>query len=253
MHVVEINGRRYAQFEELRAEAGLLHAFSTRPADLSPRPGRDQAFCAVRRQAMVADLRLDPRRLRYCGQVHEGHIVHVSDPNRGGMLPRCDGVLTGLPGTALMCFSADCPLVLLYDPACPAVGLAHAGWRCTVAGIVGHLVERMVSELHCERARLRAAIGPGAGPCCYEVQQDVLSAAADLPDRERLFPQRDGHTYFDLWEANRLQLVAAGVPPRQIEVAGVCTMCAGHELFFSFRREGRGCGHFGLLAALAPV
>lgn len=57
--------------------------------------------------------------------------------------------------------------------------------------------------------------------------------------------------YFDLWAANRAQLIATGVRSERIETAGVCTMC-DRELFFSFRREGANCGHFGLLAALTP-
>ena len=92
-------------------------------------------------------------------------------------------------------------------------------------------------------------MGPGAGPCCYEVQDDVYEAAAVLSARERCFQRRDGRLYFDLWEANRTQLVDTGVAAEQIEAAGLCTLCH-NDVFYSYRREGAGCGHFALLAAL---
>ena len=96
---------------------------------------------------------------------------------------------------------------------------------------------------------LRAGIGPSAGPCCYEVKDDVREAARMLAGATELFPQRDGRMYFDLWRANRNQLVARGVNSVSIEIAGICTMCR-NDMFFSFRREGAGCGHFALMAAL---
>jgi copper oxidase (laccase) domain-containing protein len=96
---------------------------------------------------------------------------------------------------------------------------------------------------------LLAGVGPSAGPTRYEVGEEVYEAAAGLPERERFFPRRDGRLYFDLWEANRSQLVFAGVSPENIEVAGICTI-SRTDLFYSYRREGPGCGHFCLLAGV---
>jgi copper oxidase (laccase) domain-containing protein len=81
------------------------------------------------------------------------------------------------------------------------------------------------------------------------VQDDVYEAAAVLPDRTRLFVRRGKRLYFDLWEANRSQLEQAGVPKEKIEIAGICTMSRS-DLFYSYRQEGSGCGHFCLLAGL---
>lgn len=148
-----------------------------------------------------------------------------------------------------MTFSADCPLLLVYGSSPAVLGVAHASWRCTVAAIARRLVDFMSGALHCAPSTLRAGIGPSAGPCCYEVKEDVHQAAAGLPARETLFEKRDGRVYFDLWRANREQLLAAGLLAENIEIAGICTMCRT-DLFYSFRREGSGCGHFGLMAAL---
>ena len=249
MHFVQIDQRRYAQFPRLRQAAGLVHAFSTRPADLAQRDGPGSADRAAERRAMVADWGLDPARLRYCEQVHEPGLVVVDESCPAGLLAQCDGSLTALPGVPLMTFSADCPLVLAFDPVQRVLGLAHASWRCTVARMTARLIEQMGTQFGCRPADLLAGVGPGAGPCCYEVQGDVYAAAAVLPARDRCFQRRDGRLYFDLWEANRTQFVEMGVAAEQIEAAGLCTLCH-NDVFYSYRREGAGCGHFALLAAL---
>jgi polyphenol oxidase len=249
MHFVQIGERRYAQFPRLRQAAGLVHAFSTRPADLAQREGPSAAKRAVERRTMVADWGLDPARLRYCEQVHEPGLIVVDEACPAGLLARYDGSLTALPDVPLMTFSADCPLVLAFDPVQRVLGMAHASWRCTVARMTARLIERMRVQFGCRSADLLAGVGPGAGPCCYEVQGDVYEAAAELPGRGHYFQRRDGRLYFDLWEANRMQFVESGVAAKQIEAAGLCTLCH-NDVFYSYRREGAGCGHFALLAAL---
>lgn len=250
MELVALGGRRYLQFASLRNEAHLRHALSTRPADVSARGDGQASARAARRASMAGDLGLDADRLHHCVQVHRTQIVAIDEDGPARSLDDTDGVVTMIPGLPVMTFSADCPLVLAYDPVLRVVGLAHASWRCTVARITALLVETMQREYGCRPGTLRAGIGPGAGPCCYEVREDVYAAAAVLDEHEQLFARRDGRMFFDLWEANRRQLVAAGVQPTRIEVAGLCTMCRG-ELLYSFRREGAGCGHFGLMAGIA--
>jgi copper oxidase (laccase) domain-containing protein len=129
------------------------------------------------------------------------------------------------------------------------VGLVHASWRCTCALATRQVIETMRARFGCDPGRMLAGIGPSAGPERYEVKQDVFDAARDLLDRERFFIRRGECLYFDLWAANRAQLEVAGVQPKNIETAGVCTM-TDTERFYSFRREGAGCGHFGLMAGL---
>lgn len=247
MHFVRIENRRYAQFPRLRDEPGLVHAFSTRPLNVYSGDGRT----GDHRQLMARDWDLDPQQLHYCRQVHGTRLVVINADRPGGVLDGCDGVATDLPGVGLMTFSADCPLVLIYDPVGRAVGMVHASWRCTVAQNTRRLVELLANRFGSRPEHMRAGIGPGAGPERYEVGSDVYEAAAGLAERDRFFLRRDDRMYFDLWAANRAQLCAAGVPADRVEVAGICTMTRT-DLFFSYRREGRGCGHFGLLAALVP-
>lgn len=242
METVTIGDRQYLQFSRLRDLPGLIHAFSTRPQNLSPKAPEG----ATARAAMAADWGLRAANLHCCQQVHRPEIA-VATTRTGGVVPQRDGLVTSLPGVGLMTFSADCPLVLIYDPQQNAVGMVHASWRCTVAHAAARLIRTMIAA-GCQTADLHAGVGPGAGPCCYEVQADVYDAAADLPDHDRLFIRRDGRMHFNLWDANRAQLVAGGVPEANIEIAELCTMCRT-DLLFSYRREGKGCGHFALLAA----
>lgn len=252
MHFPEMGGRRYARFETLACLPGLVHAFSTRPHDVSARRDAQQAQRDERRRAMARDWGLNPDRLRYCVQVHEPRIAVVESAQGDGRMEGVDGLVTALPDTPLMTFSADCPLVLVFDARQAVVGMVHASWRCTVARACARLVETLRRRFGCRPDDLFAGVGPSAGPGAYEVQQDVYDAAGGAPWRERCFLRREGRLYFDLWSANRLELERAGVPPERIEVASLCTMTRT-DVFYSFRREGAGCGHFGLMAGIGAA
>ena len=251
MHFFTAADRRYAQFDLLRNQPGLAHAYCLRPLDVSPRRDDHQAARDARRMQMVADLGLASAELCYCIQVHTPEIELITEPRPAGALEGRDAIILTTPAVAGMTFSADCPLVILYEPHRRILGLAHASWRCTVARLTAKVARQMIAQFGCAPDKMLAGIGPGAGPCCYEVKADVYEAAAVLASRDDFFIQRDDKLYFDLWQANRAQLLAAGLPENNIETAGVCTMCR-NDLFYSFRREGPGCGHFGLLAALTP-
>ena len=244
-----VDQRRYAQFSRLRLSPGLRHAFSTRPMDVSARDDERYAERAARRAQMARDFGFDPERLFHTVQVHETKIARITPSSSSGAYPGFDALITNVPGAALMTFSADCPLVLVFDPRRRALGMVHASWRCTVAHASGLLVQALNSAFGCDPRELLAGIGPSAGPAEYEVKDDVWSAAAVLPDRDRLFPRHEGRMFFDLWRANQDELERAGLRPENIEVAGVCTI-SSPEIFYSFRCEGPGCGHFGLLAGL---
>ena len=197
---------------------------------------------------MAADLGLDPAHLCHCVQVHETRCALIDDQSLLGPYEGFDALITHRIGVPLMTFSADCPLILLFDTVQRVVGMVHSSWRCTVAGATRLLVEQMQAATGCRPEDLQAGIGPGAGPCCYEVQDDVYSAAERLPDRDSFFIRREEGLFFDLWSANQAQLLAAGLPAQAIERADTCTLCQ-NDVFYSFRREGVGCGHFGLMAA----
>jgi YfiH family protein len=158
-----------------------------------------------------------------------------------------DGLITDEAGVLLAAGTADCVPVLLVDPQHRAVGAFHAGWRGTVAGIVGLGVERMRAEFGTHPEDLLAAIGPSIGACCYTVGQDVREQFAEqFPYSDALFridPEQPGIPKYkiDLWEANRRQLLDVGVKPTGINTVGECTSCtleaSGQPRYFSHRAQ----------------
>jgi YfiH family protein len=182
-------------------------------------------------------------------QVHSTTVRVVTERDRGQVCPKTDALVTATPGVVLMLRFADCVPILLYDPVQRVVGLAHAGWRGTVAGMAGAAVQTMVDELDCCPADILAGIGPSIGPCCYEVGENVAEAmfCAFSDVTGLLEPGADGHWQLDLWAVNQRQLADAGV--HSIEVAGTCTACHTDE-WFSHRAEQGKTGRLGALIGL---
>jgi hypothetical protein len=160
-------------------------------------------------------------------QVHSSICIYAGD--KQGRLGEGDALITDVPGAMVAVRTADCIPVLLVDTRHRAVAAVHAGWRGTVQRISALTVDAMTSRFGSRPQDLTAAIGPGIGPCCYEVGEEV---AVQFPERTNL----QGRTRVDLPEANRRQLIAAGLSPERIYKAGLCTCCSGEE-FYSWRRE----------------
>lgn len=176
------------------------------------------------RAALEAELGV---RLSHIRQVHGGSVRRITSVVGESDRPvTADGQATALAGVAPTVLVADClPIVVAGDR---AVAMLHAGWRGLASGVVEEGV-RAVRELGVGGA-LTAAIGPGAGPCCYEVGEEV----------HRAFPEAGGSFHqgrkLDLKAIARDQLVDAGVDV--VHDVGLCTICSERELLFSHRRDG---------------
>ncbi len=238
------------QFPVLASVPGLAHAVTSRPWNMATHTGPHTELTVPRRRQICEFLGLSFERLTAPDQVHSPHVIRVTPADLGAgregrhtALKFVDGLVCNIPGAAIMQFSADCPLVLAVDPVRRVIGTAHASWRGTVAEITIELLRVLRREFGTSPAELLAAICPCAGPCAYEVGDDVRRvAAARLPDADRFFPRVDGRLMFDLRAANVDQLVRAGVRPANIHVAANCTMTDGR--FYSHRREGAAAGRF---------
>ncbi len=186
-----------------------------------------------------------------------------------------DGLLTAAPGLLLAIQTADCLPIILVDTKRRAIGVLHAGWRGTVQRIVEKGVGEMFRQFGSRPRDLQAAIGPGIQGCCFEVGEEVRTKfesqfeyAAKLfrevkesdPVREKypllfLTARAPGHgelppkLFLDLVEANRQQLLAAGVPEKNIESSHLCTKCR-NDLLFSYRAEK---GKTGRLMGVAGI
>ena len=168
--------------------------------------------------------------LAYIRQVHGTKVRRVVvapvDPADGVELPECDGQATALPNVAPMVMTADCLPVAVAGRG--AVAMLHAGWRGLAGGILAEGIDA-VRELGAD-GRLEAAIGPGAGPCCYEVGEDVHAAFAD----QELDIRRGRN--LDLKAIAREQLDRVGV--EVVHDMGLCSICGDPTLLFSHRRDG---------------
>ena len=173
-------------------------------------------------EPLASALGIDPERIAVADQVHGTNLErHAGSQTR--KLVEADGhVLTG-PDLAALVFVADCLPVALSGPGGAAI--LHCGWRGLAAGIVAKGVAAIDAT--------DAVIGPGIGPCCYEVGDQVLAAFSGLGDGVA------SGRMLDLTEVARRRLAAAGV--ERIEAAGMCTSCE-EELFFSYRRDGERAG-----------
>jgi hypothetical protein len=147
--------------------------------------------------------------------------------------------------------TADCVPVLLGDARTGACAAVHAGWRGTLAEIVGRALERLSAEYGTRAEDVRAAIGPAARGCCYEVGREVIDAFGEKFPRagEWFRGTREGHALVDLQRASLEQLVAAGVPAARVHTLPLCTMCRT-DLFFSYRREKKLHGRTGRLLSV---
>jgi polyphenol oxidase len=187
-------------------------------------------------------------------QIHSGivRVVREEDEALQGKLQSAegkavlegDGLMTNLPGILLGVGTADCVPVLVVDVEKKVVAAFHAGWRGTVAQIVERGITKMREEYGSRVEDMAAAVGPSIGPCCYTVGKEVRAEFGRKFDyAEELFNQTAdaGEIRLNLWEANRRQLVDAGVQTKQIAVIGECTACARTESgalrYFSHRGE----------------
>ncbi|HEX4039437.1 MAG TPA: peptidoglycan editing factor PgeF [Acidobacteriaceae bacterium] len=203
----------------------------------------------------------DSMRLVTVKQIHSSSVLRVA--GRGAANPRQgDGLMTDEPGLLLAIQTADCIPVLVADVKRKAVAAFHAGWRGTVKRIVESGIGQMRVAFGSRPEDLIAAIGPGIGACCYAVGEEVRSEftsqfayAPELfhevsdydPIRTKypmlfLTARAPGHSnlgpslHLDLMEANRRQLLDAGVRAEAIRVIGDCTRCHNNR-YFSYRAE----------------
>lgn len=173
-------------------------------------------------------------------QVHGGAVRTVTERDRhvclAPILYEADGVVTAVKGLPILCKTADCVPVLLWDGKNRAAGAIHCGWRSTAADILKNAVEQM-EALGAERRDIRAAIGPAIGACCFETDDDVPEALDKLlsGDTAGLFTRRaDGKTLVDLRGANRRRLMQIGLLAENIDVSSECTVCS-HDKYWSHR------------------
>jgi polyphenol oxidase len=220
-NVKEQNGFTYLQLPFFRSKK---HAFCTRTGE----------------KGVLEALGVPEERLLTLRQVHRADVLVFEGDTRILTHPLpYDAVITNKKRVALGISTADCLPILMIDRSKKVIGAVHAGWRGMWRGVVQRAARTMIEAFESSAGDILAGIGPGIGPCCYEVGTEVVSLFQNSSDTPQEFIQeREGRTYLDLSRAAQLELIRVGIPPENIETIPLCTACR-EDLFFSYRRDGK--------------
>lgn len=235
-------------FEQLCKETGVKHFVTGRQSPiggeaftLSYSGCSDRETITRNRELLATVMGIPTERLYFPSQVHETKIVHVTRATSVTELQGTDALVTQELGYCISVMSADCVPILLYDRYHRAVAAVHSGWRGTVSRILEKTLHRMQSLFGSHGKDILACIGPSICRESYEVGAEVVDAVIQAFGNHHnlIVPTQGDKALFDLWEANTIQLLEFGVPPSQIERAGLCTY-KNNDAFFSARKGDRG-------------
>ena len=269
MRLVEKNGVPYFVFKNLENTGLVRHGFSTRMGgvsegflgsmNLSFTRGDDPEKVRENFRRMGMAIGFETKDLVLSDQTHTTNVRLVTEEDRGKGFDKekdytdTDGLITNVPGLMLVTIYADCVPLYFVDPVHKAIGLSHSGWKGTVHRMGKVTLERMAEEFGTRPEDVQAAIGPSICQGCYEVSEDVAEAFmnefADHQDDQLVYRKDNGKYQLNLWRANELVLLEAGIRPEYLTITNVCT-CCNHELLFSHRASHGQRGNLGAFLGL---
>ncbi len=238
----------FLEVEEWKEQKQILHGFGTRNGSsdrITRLDWRGKPVVSGGKQHPLVSLR----------QVHGDGIIVIRGGEEEAGDPwewEGDALVTSSPGIALGVFTADCLPVFLFEPERRVAAVVHAGWRGTAQEVTRKVVGKMVEAFACGAEKIRAALGPCIGPCCYEVDGPVEASflRGGLPWESFASGRGPGKWALDLQEANTFLLMKGGVKKENIHRLAYCTACRS-DLFFSYRGEkgtrGRHLNYISLL------
>ena len=252
--IKERNGVSFVTFPAFDAFPELVAANSTRLGGVSAEPfssmnlgfnrgDREEAVLENYRRFTGA-LEIPCDRLVLPKQTHSLNVRRAGNQDAGtGILfpvpySDVDALITAERNLPLVAYGSDCVPVFFYDRGKEAIGIAHAGWRGTVGGIVRNVVKEMKEEFGTDPGELLCVIGPSICGKCFEIGGDVAELFRNaFPEGEKngILKRKNAEKWTaDLWLANKEQLLNAGVSESGIVISGECTMCRP-ELYWSHR------------------
>lgn len=225
----ETDTQRYLEVFQNVSEVKAF--FSTRYGAVQGSPYENEIV--LKELGLETMQRIQPR------QTHKDHIAVITERQEQALtLPETDGMITNVPGVLLTTVHADCLPVWFYDRVEKVIGLVHAGWRGTVAGIASKAVKMMKQQYGCRPENIRCHIGPGIGLCCFETGVEVYETFKKSWDFTDQYAKREGKKYkIDLKGINREALRREEISVENITISPHCTCCEP-ETFCSYRREG---------------
>ena len=237
--------------------SGRIGGTSSPPYDslnLGFHVGDDPREVLGNRRVLASALGISLNDFVFAQQIHDSRIKVVTTDERGNgairqetALEATDALVTHTHDICIILLVGDCVPVLFFDPNKNVIGVAHAGWRGTVRMIARNTVRVFQERFGCSPEDIVVGIGPSIGPCCYEVGPEVIDEVESVHcSGKGLIETRthEGRGHLNLWEANKIQLMEAGVPEGNIETAEMCTYC-NHRQFFSRRYQKGETGRFG--------
>lgn len=257
---------RYPMF----AETGVVkHGFSTRIGGVSEgcyssmnlsftRGDQEEAVREnFRRIADAIGVKCED--MVFSQQTHTANVRVVTEEDRGMGITRplewqdVDGLVTNVPGICLVTFYADCVPLFFLDPVKKVIGLSHSGWRGTVSKIGKETIRKMQKMYGCNPQDILAAVGPSICQDCYEVSEEVIlqfQMHFSEKDWASLFYKKENGKYqLDLWKANEIIFLEAGINKDHIAVTNVCTHC-NSDVLYSHRTMGNNRGNLAAFLAL---
>lgn len=249
---------RFPAFSKIE---GITHLFTTRVGgvsegifesmNLSYTRGDKKEAVDENYRRIAGVLGCKPEDIVCSDQTHTTNIRKVTAADRGKGVTRerdytdVDGLVTNEAGIALATFYADCVPLYFADPVKRVIGLAHSGWRGTVGRIGEKMVEMMQAEYGCDKRDIVAAIGPSICQDCYEVSEDVAEQfKQEFGSKVLADGKAEGKYQLDLWKANEMVFLQAGLLPENITVTDICT-CCNEKLLFSHRASKGRRGNLG--------
>lgn len=218
----------YYQIEGFNSDENMNHLFSSRIGW-----DQDKLFENLRD---LLDVPLD--RIYSAKQVHGTDVAVLTSKNISSInIGEKDGLLTDLKGIVLCTYHADCVPIYYYDSEKSVVGVAHAGWKGTLNNINKVMIGEMTNTFKCDLAKIKVAIGPSIGPCCYEIGHDVEELFRDTyPNYPDIILEKENKIYLDLWKVNYINLLNIGLNKENLYLGHKCTSCNVDKLY-SYRKE----------------
>ena len=249
----------YLSYPLLEQSGIVKHGFSTRIGGVSKdhlgtmnlsftRGDEEEAVREnFRRMAHALDVAEDC--FVFSQQTHTTNIrkVTMEDKGKGLVYPLdysdIDGLITNVPGVCLSTFYADCVPLYFVDPIHRAIGLSHSGWRGTVGQIGKVTLEAMKKEYGTDCEDVLVAIGPSICQDCYEVSEDVIEEFQNVFEpqwwADLFYKKENGKYQLNLWKANEIMMLEAGVKKEHLAVTNLCTCCNSKELFSHRASQGK--------------
>lgn len=233
--------KTYYAIQELAATGMITAGITSRHGGVSCAPysslnlaehvGDDADAVATNRKIFFQQSRLTD--LHYCQQIHSNRVINADCTAIETLRqhPEADALVSARHGVPLGIFTADCVPIFILDAVTPAIGIAHAGWRGTLARIAVNTLARMQNHFGTLATNCQVHLGPSIQKCCYTVSTELINQFT-----EHFGSNTHRGTKLSLQTANVNQLMEIGLPAASISVSPFCTACRT-DIFYSHRAE----------------